>query len=102
MVEQRDKPGTHPYSDIEVRRLCRTCASSGQFSLTESAHVSARREGYSLSDVRNALSSAERVTLADDAEYNVVGRSLDGAEIALLIVIEGGMLTVLSINRGSS
>jgi hypothetical protein len=85
-----------PSGDREMLEACYEAGRTGAFSISERAHARARSLGHSPADLRHALTNASRCAPADgNGRWTVHGPSLDGTEMALNIVLTGGMLSVV-------
>lgn len=53
-----------------------------------------RERGATFMDVEHALMHAERCALQENGRWRVEGRDLDGEEMTLIAVIEGGVVVI--------
>jgi hypothetical protein len=78
----------------DILAACRSSGKAGRFSVSEQAQNRAGMEGHSPADLRHALAEAIRCELAD-GRWIVRGPSLDGTQVTLSVVLEGGTLSVV-------
>jgi hypothetical protein len=81
----------------EMLRLCQAYGRAGRFVVSERAHARSREQGHSQADLVHALTHAIGCERAEEAlaKWIVRGPSLDGAEMALFVVLAAGVLSVV-------
>ena len=81
-------------SDAVLATL-RSCAENGVFLVSEAAIARMREGGASHSDLRNAMLHAVRCEAAEDGRWTVLGPSLDGGEMTIVVAVRERVVTIL-------
>jgi hypothetical protein len=82
-------------SPDQAKKSIRACGSDGRLMITQTAEQRLRRDGVTLRDVRQALSTAFECTPQTNGNWSVKGRDLDGEDLALVVTLANRAVVVL-------